>query len=73
MSTSISEFQRMFRLQITALIFNLGLSSLFSRTKQMDNLKNRSVCREVTQRQRELIEEFDKECADRDKLVAATG
>jgi hypothetical protein len=55
------------------LIFNLGLSSLFSRTKQMDNLKNRSVCREVTQRQRELIEEFDKECADRDKLVAATG
>jgi uncharacterized membrane protein len=62
----------MFRLQITTLIFNLGLSSLLS-YKIDGNLKNRSVCREVTQRQRELIEEFDKECADRDKLVAATG
>lgn len=32
------------------------------------------VFREVTQRQRELIEEFDKEeCADRERLAAASG
>lgn len=40
----------------------------------MDNLKYFYVCREVTQRQRELIEEFDKEeCADKERIAAASG
>lgn len=42
--------------------------------KVVGNHKNVPVSREVTQRQRELIEEFDKEeCTDRERVAAASG
>jgi hypothetical protein len=61
--------------QIVASIFSLELCSFFlSQTKQTDNLKNLPVCREVTKRQQELIEEFDKEeCSDKERIAAASG
>jgi hypothetical protein len=73
MSTSISEFQRTsppanyrFNFQFRTL--------LLSQRKQTDNLKNLPVCREVTKRQQELIEEFDKEeCSDKERIAAASG
>jgi molecular chaperone DnaJ len=54
--------------------FRTLLLFFLSQTKQTDNLKNLPVCREVTKRQQELIEEFDKEeCSDKERIAAASG
>jgi hypothetical protein len=53
---------------------NLSFHFFACVVKQLGNHKNVPDSREVTQRQRELIEEFDKEeCTDRERVAAASG